>query len=56
MARRKKVLTTTTTDKNEFLQTLSDALGNYSLRCYDIETTAHDLLGVQIYTIEVYKL
>lgn len=55
MARRKKIFTMTTTKKDEFLTTLSDALSNYAPRCHDVETYTHELLGVQVFTIDVYK-
>ena len=55
MARRKQVFTKTTTDRGDFLETLEGAFSNYSLKQHDIETSTHDLLGVTIYTIVVYR-
>lgn len=56
MARRKKIFTKTTTNKSEFLETLEGALVNYAPRCHDIETYTHEVMGVQLYTIDVYRL
>jgi len=56
MARRKNVLTKTTTNKDEFLEMLSETLNAYPLKNYDIETDAHDLIGLTVFTIIVYKL
>lgn len=55
MAKRKKVFEKTTTNKNDFLDTLKGALINYSLQQYDIETYIHGLMGIEIYNIVVYK-